>query len=389
MIYIQTIRTAVYVFPLIAAILTIPYLILEYRKYGAILVLRTLIIYSFIFYLICAYFLTILPLPTFEEALNSTQPISELRPFHSIWLILYESPLILNDPSTYLPTLFSANFLQVFFNLLLVFPFGIYLRYYFKRRWWQTVLLTFLLSLSFELIQRSALFGIYPRPYRLFEVDDLIWNTTGGFIGHLVTPLFTFFLPDRDQLDKIAYQRGEQVSIFRRLLALGIDFTFVSVCSFISEKILIDMGIISFRIRWTFLLFIIWCFVFFLFLPWFAKGKTIGKSVVRIALVNEKGKAPSFQQLFIRSTGFVIIYCILPPVIMAGFITIVRSQMILQTTIQPETLIITSLCAFFYIFEMILTLGSLFTAQIQPFYIRYSHLQNISLITNKKLPSHK
>ena len=120
MIYIQTIRTAILLFPVIALLLTIPYMIWEYHKYGAILILRTLIIYSFIFYLMCAYFLTILPLPTFEEVLNSTQPIYELRPFHSIGLILHESPLIISDPSTYLPTLFSPNFLQVFFNILLV-----------------------------------------------------------------------------------------------------------------------------------------------------------------------------------------------------------------------------------------------------------------------------
>ena len=150
MIYIQTIRTAILLFPVIALLLTIPYMIWEYHKYGAILILRTLIIYSFIFYLMCAYFLTILPLPTFEEVLNSTQPIYELRPFHSIGLILHESPLIISDPSTYLPTLFSPNFLQVFFNILLVFPFGVYLHYYFKRSWWQTILLSFLLSLSFE-----------------------------------------------------------------------------------------------------------------------------------------------------------------------------------------------------------------------------------------------
>ncbi|MCG5648116.1 VanZ family protein, partial [Oliverpabstia sp. DFI.9.49] len=42
---------------------------------------------------------------------------------------------------------------------------------------YKTFILSFLLTLSFELIQRSALFGLYPRPYRLFDVDDLMINT--------------------------------------------------------------------------------------------------------------------------------------------------------------------------------------------------------------------
>lgn len=384
MIYIQSIRTAVYLFPFLAALLTIPYMIWEYRKFGAILVLRTLIIYSLIFYLMCAYFLTILPLPTFEEALASTQPLYELRPFHSIALILHDSPLVLSDPSTYLPTLFSANFLQVFFNILLVFPFGVYLRYYFKRRWWQVIALSFLLSLSFELIQLSALFGIYPRPYRLFEVDDLIWNTTGGFLGFLCTPLFTFFLPKRQRLDEVAYARGEQVSLLRRLLALGIDFLLLFILAFLSGKLLTHYGVISFRIRWALGLCVLWYIVLFLFIPWIAKGRTVGKAIVRITLVNEQNEAPAFFQLFTRSVWFAFVYCVLPPVLMSGMITIVYTQMYENTPLHPLAVIITALCGFLYFFQLMLTLGSLFTSQIQPSYIRHSHLHNISTVQIKK-----
>lgn len=380
MIYIQSIQSAVYLFPFLAALLTIPYMIWEYRKYGAILVLRTLIIYSFIFYLMCAYFLTILPLPTFEEVLHSTQPLAELRPFHSLWLILHDGPLVLNDPSTYLPTLFSANFLQVFFNILLVFPFGVYLRYYFKRNWWQTLLCSFLLSLSFELIQRSALFGLYPRPYRLFEVDDLIWNTFGGGLGHLCTPLFTFFLPKREQLDAIAYQRGEQVSPLRRLLALSIDLFTFGASTLLSITLLLRLHLLTFRIRWLLLTALLCYLLLFLVLPWITKGKTIGKAIVRIMLVNEDGQAPSFPALLIRSLLFALVYYALPPILMGGMIYIVYAQMVASLPLPPIVLLITFLSGFLYIFQMILTLGSLFTTQIQPAYQRFSHLHNRSTI---------
>ena len=52
--YFGPIKQAVVVFPLIAGFFTLPYLLHEYRKYGAILFLRTLMVYSFILYMMCA-----------------------------------------------------------------------------------------------------------------------------------------------------------------------------------------------------------------------------------------------------------------------------------------------------------------------------------------------
>ena len=86
-------------------------------------------------------------------------------------------------------------FYQVFYNILLTIPFGIYLRYYFNCSFKKTFILTFLLTLFFEGTQLSGLYGIYPRPYRLFDVDDLFLNTLGGIIGYGVTPIFSHFLP--------------------------------------------------------------------------------------------------------------------------------------------------------------------------------------------------
>ena len=49
----------------------------------------------------------------------------------------------------------------------------------------------------FELTQLSGLYFIYPRSYRLADVNDLINNTVGGIVGYWLTPLFTFLLPTR------------------------------------------------------------------------------------------------------------------------------------------------------------------------------------------------
>ena len=45
--YISTIKTAVQLFPFLAFLLTLPYMILNYRKYGSVNKLRVLIFYSY------------------------------------------------------------------------------------------------------------------------------------------------------------------------------------------------------------------------------------------------------------------------------------------------------------------------------------------------------
>jgi len=71
-------------------------------------------------------------------------------------------------------------FWQLLFNILLTVPFGVYMRYYFKLSLKRTVFYSFILSLFYEISQLTALFGIYPGPYRLADVEDLICNTLGG-----------------------------------------------------------------------------------------------------------------------------------------------------------------------------------------------------------------
>ena len=64
--YQHVVWQAMIAFPVLAAVVTLPYLIYCYRKYGSVLGLRVPIIYSFILYLLCCYFLVIMPLPSRE-----------------------------------------------------------------------------------------------------------------------------------------------------------------------------------------------------------------------------------------------------------------------------------------------------------------------------------
>ena len=56
MVYINSIYTGLIVFPFIAAVFTLPYAVYQYHKHGSVSKLRTVIIYSFILYMLIAYF---------------------------------------------------------------------------------------------------------------------------------------------------------------------------------------------------------------------------------------------------------------------------------------------------------------------------------------------
>lgn len=284
-IYLKPIISACYVFPVLALLFTIPYILYEYHKYGSILVLRTGIIYTFIFYMLTSYFMTILPLPPLDSV-SSDSACMLLVPFDAVKRVIVNSHINFKSPATYINIFSCADFWQIIFNILLLLPFGVYLRYYFRRKWWQVLIMSFVYSLFFELTQLSGLYGIYRYPYRFFEVDDLICNTLGGMTGYLITPLFVFFIPKREKLDEIAYSRGEIVSEFRRIVAWVIDIALIIapvVAFFVFNKEIIINIIYDSRYIMCISAYVT---IVFTVVTAASKGRTVGKALVNIRLVN-------------------------------------------------------------------------------------------------------
>lgn len=213
--YITIIKCAILLFPVVAFLITVFFILLQYHKYGSILFMKTVITYLFVFYLMCAYFLIILPLPSRDSVLKLTTPRIQLIPFKFVFDFIRETSFNLFSFKTYLVAIKESCFYVPIFNILLTMPFGIYLRYYLKCDLKRTVFFTFLLSLFFELTQLSGLYFIYPRGYRLCDVDDLILNTLGGLIGYFVPRILIRFLPSKDEIDKIARVNGRNVSGLR------------------------------------------------------------------------------------------------------------------------------------------------------------------------------
>lgn len=71
MVYIDNIYWGMLIFPLIAAAITLPYALHQYHKYGSVSKYRTIIIYSFILYMLIALFMVVLPLPEWESTIGN------------------------------------------------------------------------------------------------------------------------------------------------------------------------------------------------------------------------------------------------------------------------------------------------------------------------------
>ncbi|WP_413537810.1 VanZ family protein [Enterococcus malodoratus] len=306
--YIFPIKAAVLTFPFLAMVIAAPFLIYYYRKYGQLGKLRSVILYSFVFYLLCAYYLVILPLPSIGSVAQMTGPRYELHLFQSWHNFMNQTVLQLNNPSTYLAAMKQSVFLEPVFNIFLLFPFGVYCRYYFKFSLGKTILASFCLSLFFELTQLSGLYFIYPRPYRLFDVNDLLHNTIGGLLGFACAPLFTFFLPTRSELDSESLVKGQTVSLLRRFVAMMIDWFVIGILStllsFLSSflpKAVYDLFNYSFV---GFTLEVILYFMIFMYL-W--NGQTVGKKIVRIQVVEKNREHIRLWSLVKRYSAFYLL----------------------------------------------------------------------------------
>ena len=272
--YLISIKAAILFFPALAFIITLPYMIFNYRKYGSINKLRTLILYSFVLYLITIYFLVILPLPHPDSVHTNRTEMLLLTPFSFITNFIKNTPLILSDTTTWLPALKHSTFYVPAFNVLMLIPFGIYLRYYFKCNFKKTILLTALLSLFFELTQLSGLYFIYKGPYRFCDIDDIIQNTTGGCIGYFLGWFAMRILPSREEIDRKSLSAGEKVSSIR-----------------ISLSLVIDTVIITFMHAILMLPFPFWVslVIYFSLIP-LMNGKTLGSALLKFNLVFEEKK---------------------------------------------------------------------------------------------------
>ena len=365
-VYKIPIEFAFIVFPFIAFILTIPFLIHQYRKYGGIPILKSACFYSLILYLICAYFLVMLPLPDIADVAKMTGPKTQLHLFQFVKDIMLTVNFNISGITDVINILKSPTVYIVLFNIVLTLPLGVYLRYFFKKKWYHTIVYSFLLSLFFELTQLSGLYGIYPRPYRLFDVDDLLINTLGGLIGHMITPIFTIFLPTRDELEVKSYKKGQKVTLLRRVMSLIIDIFILSILSIVS-RILFHNTLFEQYYA------IITLFIYYILIPIFTYGKTFGKKVLRLKIDALVEKISWYHILF---RNILLVFIIIYPYM---WITPLN----LSQDIEKRLWLVIIICQIINFLYYLITLPK---EEHVFLYERISNTKNISTITDGLIP---
>ena len=136
-----------------------------------------------------------------EQAAHLSGHTFQWVPFQFVADIIKESPLQIAVPSTYLKAITQHAVLQVVFNVLLTVPFGMFLSYYFGMSQKKIVFASFILSFAIELTQLTGIYGLFQGSYRLCDVDDLMANTFGGFVGTVVFGMMKNYLPSLHKFD--------------------------------------------------------------------------------------------------------------------------------------------------------------------------------------------
>ena len=204
--------------PLIAMVITIPFVMYHYTKNKGLNVRRCTYLYIFALYFLCAYFMTILPLPN-PDSFKNMRPVREM-----IQLVPFQNFLDIRAKSLF------RDIAILVFNVFLTVPLGFFLRYLFGYSLKKVILAGFLTSLLYEITQITGIFFIYPRPYRIFDIDDLMINTLGAWIGYVLMPWLSRFLPSLST-KKQTVVPGSEVAFLQRCAATAIDLGIVLVIS--------------------------------------------------------------------------------------------------------------------------------------------------------------
>lgn len=228
------IHLALLLSPYIALAFYFPYLLYEYKTTHTIQIRKSINVYLMVILFLSAYFMTMMPFPSIETVANLKTPYTQMVPFMVIHDFFTDSGIITSDYNTFLPSLKSGAFLGPFLNVLLLMPFGYFLKEIFNFNLRKATICGFLASLLFELTQLSGLFFIYPRPYRVFDVDDLIINTIGAVAGWLMVPVVKKYSPITRVVGAKTFKKGGGISLRRRIPALLIDEIVCGVVTFIA-----------------------------------------------------------------------------------------------------------------------------------------------------------
>ncbi|PZG23651.1 VanZ family protein, partial [Nonomuraea aridisoli] len=207
---------------LLAVVLFVPFVFHSYRRRGEVGFGPALLAFGFLVYGFALVAYTLLPLPRVDGAwcaAHTAMSHPQLDPLRFLDDISREqrAPGPLGLPA-------NPAVQQVLFNVALFVPLGAYLRHYFRRGVVTVVLAGAAVSLLIEVTQVTGDWFLFPCPYRLFDVDDLLANGLGAGLGVLFAPLLHLV---RGRSAALSPQAARPVTAGRRLLGMLVDLVAV------------------------------------------------------------------------------------------------------------------------------------------------------------------
>lgn len=318
---------ALLICPFIAIAATGPFVILQYKKSRIINVIRCANFYLMIFFTLCAYFMTMLPFPDVADVAKMDGPCVQLIPFYCIYDFIENSGLVISDWTTVIPAVKSGILLGIVFNILMLMPSGFFLKRLYKLKTYELFIIGFLISLIFEFTQLSSLFGIYPRPYRIFDVDDLIQNTAGFMIGAYLTKVWRLFKSP----SHIVVRQGGEVSFRRRFLADLIDQSILNgiiiAIVIITKKNIVFFAIHPLKSFPLYFILILAMNIGLAVVTYLFDGKTLGMHIMGLRLKASFGNRLKFSQCITRD--IVYAFYINLPLIIGWAITLSKDRNII------------------------------------------------------------
>lgn len=301
--------------PIIGLCVTSVYAARCFRRRGSVPVNRCVYIFLFSMYMLFAYYLIIRPFAGFSLVAAMTTPTMQLRPFQSWTDFVGSSGFTFSDASTWLPSLSNRVLRGIVLNVLFFVPIGFFLRGVCGASMKKTLIIGFLICLFFELTQLTGLYFIYPRPYRIFDVDDFITNMLGALLGALITPLVMRLLPSPRLDAGRQVVRGSETPLPRRIAAMGIDYALLLLLAVLLADSCFGITDGDFLL-WTFrdegvlllcylVLALIWAVV-----QWLANGKSLGLWLCGLRLHSVHSPKPELWQYMLRSLLFALVWAL-------------------------------------------------------------------------------
>lgn len=170
------------------ALILLPAMWLQRRRFGRVRPSRLVAVAALCVYTMSLAGLTIAPAYDVAVTCRSRSGGAvRLDPFHT----LAEVRAMQHGGAGLLELATSFPVLQILLNMALFLPLGLILRGVFRQDVTISLALAVLLSALIEVTQYTGAFGLYPCGVRIADIEDLLANALGAWIGALLAPLLT------------------------------------------------------------------------------------------------------------------------------------------------------------------------------------------------------